>query len=1520
MTVTAGFRLSAQQERVWAQQIDTETPDWLEYHILLEGRLDLPRLHDSIRNVVSRHEILRTVFRRQPGFKSPLQIILEDSHFAWQTTDLSPIDSENQKIQIAAIVRAQRATATIESPPLLNILATLSSEKHLWVVSLPALCGDLQSLRNFTEEVGRSYAAIGERRVAADVFQYADVVEWQQELLTGEDTRGGRDFWRNQCRTLNFASSNSLLSTFGRKSESGFSPQFVPKQIDATLFHQIEEACSTHGASVSDCLLACWHIFFSRITGQPSILIGCAADGRAHQELEGAIGRFVKYLPIQFTTDFELPFSDSLKLTKTRLAECLSWQDSFWWTQVNVPADEKHTARIALAFDYGELDSKQFDGLKFTALREEGWSEFPTIRLSARRSSDLLLLEFRYDGALLDRETVERWSGHYLTLLAEAVAHPDTCAGRLSLLDSTELHRMVVEWNRTDAFYPPGRCIHELFEEQVLQTPSRIAVRFHATQLSYSELNEQANRLAHRLRFLGVGPNSLVALLMDRGVGMIVGLLGILKAGGAYVPLNVDNPKARLEQQLAGTAVLVTGKSETGNLPECGAPIVYLDMDTEDRAAGLSENPENHSRPDDLCYVIYTSGSTGVPKGVAVRHRNLVNYTRFITALLNLNSHPDGLHFATVSSLSADLGNTCIYPSLISGGCLHVIPIEVSREGESFREYADRNPIDVMKIVPSHLAALLDSAGHNQLLPRKFLITGGESLTAPLLEKVRSLSPHCEVVNHYGPTETTIGSLTMRLAKYRNDSGVGVIPIGRPIANTRTYILDARRELVPVGVAGELYIAGEGVTAGYLNQPDLTAERFFQECFTGDPASRMYRTGDLARYLPDGTIEFLGRTDDQVKIRGYRIELGEVESVLVRHDAVQQAIVTARADETGDRRLVAYVVLRDTTPAVTDSLRAWMREQLPEYMIPACIVFLARLPLTSNGKVDRQHLPNPADSQTQAGVYIAPRNAVETGIAEIWSDVLHLNRISIEDNFFEIGGHSLLATQVISRVRRRLNIDVPLRVLFETPTITALAEAVTQMLRGSQTLKAASITPSPRNVALPLSFGQQRLWVASQLEPNSCRYSVPRAIRLKGVLNPQAVETALNDVVARHEVLRTTYAAERGCPLQIVTPNVVIGLPFDDLSLFPAAVREQEASRILQEEAAKPFDLERDIVLRARLLRLDSEDHILFLNTHHIASDGWSFGILQRDFIGFYRASIGSAFTPAPELSIQYADYAVWQRKWLRGELLEKQLAYWRTRLDGAPPLLAIPTDRPRPKVQSYRGSALQMLLPRSLAEAIHVLSRQERITVFMTMLAAFQCLVMRRSGVTDLVIGTDVAGRNDTRTEDLIGFFVNLLPLRTDLSGDPSFQECLSRVHETALGAYSHQDVPFDRVVEELRPKRNRAYSPLVQVLFSQRDTPRNHSSMPGIEMSGFDLTCNSIFDLNVSFADRADGIALAWVYNSDLFDEGTVANLADLYKFILERVSANPGIRLSEIGTLLTSSGEAASATSLHAASAIG
>jgi len=1065
---TAAFRLSTQQERAWLEQ-ERGAQQFAQCAIGIEGPLDVERLKTALRQAVAKYEILRTVLRRQTGVKLPFQVIQEDAAFHFEQKAGGQLEDQ---------LRRERESLNAEdSSALRTLLISTSAERHTLVLTLPVSCADFETLKNLFHEIAAGSGG-GSDAASSEVMQYADLVEWQNELLASEETKAGRDFWRNGCRNIDFAALQSRVLPQEKKEDASFRFGSFAVTIPG-LSKSIENLASQRKTSQEIILLSAWTALLSRLTGIPAVTTGLELDGRRYEELQSALGPLARSLPIQIELSPEARFSDLIARVSAATEEARNWQESFAWAQ----ACEVESPFLPFAFSFHDLGGEELSaGVTFSLERVRVVSERFKLRISVIRRGSEMELGFEYDAARLERGSVERVAGYYQNLLTAAIAHPETAVSRLPLLSEDDRRELLVEWNQTATAYPAERCLHDLFEQQAARTPERIAVRCGDVAFTYRELNERANQLAHYLRGLGVGADRPVGLCLERSAETMVAVLAILKAGGAYVPLNPDNPPARLLQQLAEAAAVITEAKLAAQLPEFAGATIVLDREQHLWAKEVKTNPASDMNPENLVYVIYTSGSTGVPKGVAVRHRNLVNYADFITKRLELEKYPDGLQFATVSTLGADLGNTCIYPALISGGTLHIIGYEMATDPRKFAEYVAKHPIDVLKIVPSHLQALVQSDDAAKLLPRKYLIFGGETLTPKLLEKIEALHPSCEILNHYGPTETTVGSLTLKLRSrdqnkgkdygWRN-AGLASIPIGRPIQNTQVYILDANLEPVPVGVIGELYIAGAGVTAGYLGQAEKTAERFVKNPFatsadSANPSGAgqiMYRTGDLARYGADGNIEFLGRGDDQVKIRGFRIELGEIEAVLARHAGVKQAVVLARAaaaekeeDAAGEKRLLAYVVAHrgaalgagagagsgGASAEVTgEILRTYLKQELPDYMVPQAVMVLAKLPLNANGKIDRQALPEP-EQLTAAKTYVAPRTATEKAIAEIWAEVLRRkpDQISVDDNFFDLGGHSLLATQVISRIRERFSVEIPMRAMFDQPLVSGLAKAV----------------------------------------------------------------------------------------------------------------------------------------------------------------------------------------------------------------------------------------------------------------------------------------------------------------------------------------------------------------------------------------------------------------------------------------------------------------------------------------------
>ena len=1516
----AGFRLSPQQERLWTQASAQVAEFRAQCVVQIEGPLDPDRLHASLDTLVDRNEILRTVFPRQAGLKVPFQVILDAARAqntvpAWRILDLQTSHNENHLFTLAEVLQTELTLQlNIENGPILHaVLVSISITQHALILTLPSVCADAASLANLVAELKHAYAGQAGAVDAPEILQYADVVEWQYELLEGEDTKGGRDFWREHVRGLDLATAASLsLPLQISPTRDAFAPTRYTIDFDQSQTDQALALANSLGASLSDVMFAAWHGLLQRATGRCNVPIACASDGRKQDELQAALGLFARSLPVSLPAKLDTTFSARIRETSTAFAEARKWEEAFSWPQIAAYSAMPEPHSLPFAFEFVTLpDPSSSTNAMWTVASSHAIWERSTLKLFCQKQAEHLSLELEFDANRLSAADVARWAEHLQVLLTSALATPETPLTKLPLLSPAQREQQLSTWNQT-AQPVPAVCFHQLFEQQAARTPQRTALVCNGTSLTYSELNAKANQLAHHLRSLGVAPDSRVGLCLDRSANLIVALLAILKAGGAYVPLQSDHPKARLAQQLDGSTVLLTEQKLLDSMPEFSGHVLALDHDPALWTHQPVANPALNTKPNNLAYVIFTSGSTGTPKGVGIEHRNLVNYTTALCSQLQLASFPDGLRFATVSALNADLGNTCIFPALASGGALHVLPYEIATDAHRFAVYFTEHAVDVLKIVPSHLQALLASPDAAQVLPRKYLITGGETLTRLLVEKIITLNSTCQLINHYGPTETTIGSLTLHLKDYDwQNSRSASIPIGRPLANTRIYVLDAELQPLPIGVPGELYIAGAGVSRGYLGQPERTAERFLVDPFTQQADARMYRTGDLARWLPDGVLEFLGRADDQVKVRGFRIELGEVEASLLQHPNVQQAVVLARHDDAQpgesaltEKRLVAYIVPKTNTTLTPDDLRAHLKTLLPDYMLPSALVLLDKLPLTSNGKIDRQKLPAP-DASTPTQTFVPPTTPTEIALANIWAQVLRLPHISALDNFFDLGGHSLLATQVISRIRRVLDVDLPLRVIFDAPTVAGVAAKIDEIKIGE--VKSATRTTErtiqriARNQALPLSFAQQRLWFLDQLDPDNPLYNVPRALRLRGKLNLEALQRSLHEIVQRHEVLRTTFASENGQPYQLIAPSLSVGIDYIDISSTPETEREARARLLASEQGQRPFNLAQGPLFRATLLQLGDQDQILLLTMHHIVSDAWSSAVMLDELSFLYEAFVVGQPSPLPPLEIQYADYAAWQRAKLQGDTLTQHLAYWRDKLHDAPPVLALPTDFPRPDKQTSAGALLSIPFSPELVHALSEFNQRENATLFMTLLAGFNALLSRITRQDQIVVGTVVANRTSVETEKLIGFFVNLLALRTDISGKPTFRELLARIKETALGAYAHQDMPFDKLVEELHPERNLSHNAIVQVMFAVQNVPKQRRELTDLDISAFEGTLtHSKFDMGLNVVETADGLMGHWVYKTDLFEPATIRQMAQYLETLLLAALATPETPLTKLSLL--------------------
>jgi amino acid adenylation domain-containing protein len=1259
---------------------------------------------------------------------------------------------------------------------------------------------------------------------------------------------------------------------------------------------EVDRVGRAHRATRFMVLLAAFQAMLARYTGQPDPVVGTPVAGRAQVDLEPMIGFFVNSVVLRADLSDDPSFATLLRRVRADALDAFSHAEVPFELVVDAVAPERDLSRnplfqvsfamrgaTAVTFDLPGLDVEQV--------------ETPLVGSPFDLSLDLkpgpdgeLVARLQYATALFERSTAQRFADGYRRLLDAVLADPNAPVTECDLLTPEE-RRVLLAGPADDAAPLPERCLHELFADQVERTPEAVAVRDAAGDLTFRELDDRANRFAHRLRAHGVGPESLVGVCLPRGAELIVALLAVLKAGGAYVPLAPDHPPARRARLLtaADARILIA----TGEDATCASGWTGTVLDVaEATAPGPVGPPTQLAVPDNAAYLIYTSGSTGEPKGVTITHRNLVNYVTWAAEAYR----GAGAGAPLYSSVAFDMPVTALFPPLLSGAPVTIVPDEGATGVEALAEILGRRNFDLVKLTPTHLGMLGGALSPEAVRATGHLVVGGEQLTDDLLTPWRRHAPDTLVINEYGPTEATVGCcvLTRRVA----DLEPGVVPIGAPIANTRMYVLDAELRPVPIGAVGELYIGGAGLARGYHNRGDLTADRFVPDPFAAQPGQRLYRTGDLARYRSDLTLEYLGRTDAQVKINGFRIELGEIEAALTAHPDIRQAAVVA-CEVAGQRRLAAYLVPATEAVPQPAQLRSELGRVLPGHMIPAYFVALAEIPTTASGKVDRRALPDPVANRLTAdeGAPVEPRSATEEVVAGVWTELLGVARIGVHDDFFALGGNSLTATRVVFRLRELLAVDLPLAEVFTARTVARLAAAV-DAAKGRQE---APILPVPRDTPLPLSFAQQRLWFLDRLTPGATDYLVPVALRLSGRLDAVALRSALDTLAQRHEVLRTRYAPGDDGPVQIVDPTARIPFQQVDLTTVDEPRRTEEGLALLRADARRPFDLATQIPVRATLVRLGEDEHLFLLTLHHIAFDGWSADLLADELSRYYAAWAAGRAPEGEAAPVQYADYAVWQRAQADGPALAGQLAYWRTQLANLVPQ-ELPTDRRRPRIRDARGDQFSLDVPAEVGRAVNALAQRHGATPFMVLLAAFTQLLSRYTGGSDLAVGTPVAGRSRPETARLLGFFANTVVLRVDLAGARSFEELLERVREVALAAYRHADVPFERIVEELAPDRDLSRNPLFQVMFETRPTGSAGYDLPGLHAEAVPVARPTAkFDLMLSARQRPDGSLHLWFeYATALFDEATVRRLADHYRRLLTAAVTDPHRPLDRIGML--------------------
>ena len=1486
--------LSFAQERLWfLHQLEPGIPAYnIPIAFRLKGPLNHAALERSFAEILRRHESLRTTFNIVG--REPAQFVTPSLEFKLPITDLTHLPQPEAEAQRLA-TRDALAPFDLSTGPLIRIsLIQLDDEDHVVSVTMHHIVSDGWSRGIIIREVATLYEAFSANRpspLPELPIQYADYAVWQKEFLSGEVLESHLSYWTEKLRdappVLHLPADRPRppVQTFNGASE--------PFQFPDGLAEKLQALGAENNASLFMVLLGTFKALLARYTDQEDIVVGTPVANRNKAELEALIGFFINSLVLRTDLSGDPTFLQLLGRVREETLAAYAHQELPFEKLVEALQPDRTLShsplyQVAFILENTPRGAVETQGLELTPLRTESVSSKFDLTMALAQFGQNLLGSIEYNTDLFDRSTIERMIAHFVRVLEAVAENPQLKISELPLLTEAEWQHLVVEFNETATEPTPDACVHELFAAQSRRSPQAIAVSCGTEQLTYQELEQRSNQLARLLQASGVGPETPVALCLDRSPDMVVAILGVLKAGGAYVPIDTSYPVERIAFILgdARAQLLLTEQKLVQGLSAYEGRIICLDMEWPRIAELSAAEIATTVSPENLAYVLYTSGSTGKPKGAMISHRGLVNYlTNWCVPAYEIEK---GNGAPVHSSISFDLTVTGLFGPLLAGRKVVLVP--ESERIEGLAEVLKNEPgFSLVKITPAHLELLSRqlTATEAAAATNGFVI-GGEALTSEAIAFWQENAPRTALYNEYGPTEAVVGCCVYKVSA--SAKFAGVVPIGRPIPNTQLYVLDRHLNPTPIGIPGELYIGGSGLARGYLDRPELTAERFIPNPFGRE--ERIYKTGDLARHLPDGNIEYLGRVDRQLKIRGYRVEPGEVESIISSHDSVSDAVVVAVDDGPAGKRLVAYVVFKDEA---TNELREYLRTKLPDYMAPSLFVALPFIPLTTNGKVDLAALPAATSGQASGREYVAPRTPVEEMLAGIWSEVLGAELVGVNDNFFELGGHSLLAAQVLTRLREVFKIDFPLAGLFEAPTIADLAARIEKASFTTDTLMLSAIPPVSRDEDLPLSFVQQRLWFLDRLSPGTAVYNIPFPFRISGPLDVSVLEQSFADVIARHEILRTTFPAVDAQPVQKIASPSAFNIRVVDLSQVSEARRESLARSLADEEVRRPFDLAHGPLLRACLLRLSETEHVIVVAFHHIIFDGWSMGLFLQEVSAHYEARAGGQAPNVPALPIQYADFAAWQREHLLAGVMENQLNYWKQKLSGNLPVLELPTDRPRPQTPSFKGAHLRLLLPPELSESLKALSRKQGVTLFMTLLSALQFLLQRYSGQDDIIVGSPIASRPRVETENLIGCFLNTLVLRTDLSGDPTFAELLDRVREVTLGAYAHQELPFEQVVDALRSSRQAS---LFRVWFTYQNTPRSQGQrITDLTMSTYDTDPEvSQFDLVLQIANADEGLSAILTYSMDLFDRTTIERLWRHFQTLLEGIVARPNARLSE------------------------
>ncbi|MCC5615453.1 amino acid adenylation domain-containing protein [Nostoc sp. CHAB 5836] len=1482
-----------------------------QFQLTIHGNLDPGIFERAWQLLVERHSALRTLFVWK-NRKQSVQVVRKEVSLPWSNLDWRMFSKQEQETRLNSFLDSDRKQGfELDKAPLMRFaLIWVADEIYEFVWSFHHLLLDGWSWPIIFKELFALYESIknGQQLYLAPSRPYRDYINWLQQ----QDLARAKAFWQQNLEGFTAPTPLIVERAIGQSSHQQQNIEVRSQHLSTETTTTLKSFAQQHHLTLATLIQAAWGLLLSRYSGESDVVFGTTVSGRpaSLSGVESMVGLFINTLPARLKIPDQTDLLSWLQLLQQEYME----REQYSYTPLvdiqavsKVPRTQLLFESIVVFENYPvNVTLQQLPGnLKIAELQDRGQTNYPLTVVAI--PGEEMTVKICYDRDRFDADIIDRMAGHFLTLLEGITVNPHRTPGELPLLTPAEQDLLLVEWNATSAAHPINRCIHQLFEEQVKKTPQALAVVYENQQLTYQELNQQANQIAHYLQRLGVKPDVPVGICVERSLAAASAILGTLKAGGVCVPLDPTYPPERLAFMLNDSqAPVVLTQTRWKSLlnGNFAHRLIVLDEDRDEIAKESESNLQVEVAADNLAYIIYTSGSTGTPKGTLVPQRSLTNLIEHHQAKMST-----GVGVLQFASLSFDVSYHEISVAWGFGGTLYIIPECDRKDLDKLIHLLGNNPIGKVFLPVSlwqQLAEIYTEQSHLFQNIREAIACGEQlQITQPMIKLFKRLE-NCTLYNFYGPTEADL--VTAYTFSQKPDEWPIYPPIGKAAVNVQVYLLDSNLQPVPIGVPGELYVSGDGLARGYLNRADLTNQKFlpnpFQEAGgTRQEAGggRLYKTGDLARYLPDGNIEFLGRIDDLVKIRGFRVELGEVEAVLSKHPQINQAVAKVHGKSAREKYLVAYFVPIPGETITVEQLRTFLTEQLPDYMIPSAFVEMESFPLTPNGKVNRRALPEPTTSRPELGqTFVQPRTPTEEILAGIWRDVLGLEQVGIYDNFFDLGGHSLLATQVIALTRKAFGIELPLLSLFESPAIAPLAQKIATAKAPDRQELSLKRLPS-QDEPIPISLTQLELWFFDQFYPGNSIYNLPLVYRITGALNETALEESLREIVRRHETLRSTFQVNNGQVVYAVVNDPVFDFSVIDLQHLSETEREAQATQQAEQEIKHPFDLARGPLLRSKLWRLNEQEYLFVAVTHHIVADGWSFSVLTQELAKVYEAFCEGKPSPLTELPIKYTDFAQWQRQWLQGQVLESQLQFWKKHLGTSPPILKLPCDRPRPPARTFKSAGQSVVLSNKLTDALKALSQQEGVTLFMTLLAAFQTLLFSYTRQEEIIVSSALANRTRVETEGLIGFFVNLLPFCTNLEGNPSFRELLVRVREVALGVYAHQEMPLIKLIEELQPVRDPSYTLINQVMFVFQNTPGDNLEFANLTLKeqfiARDTKDTAEFDLELTLEETSTGIEGLLGYRTDLFEAATITKMVENFQTLLEKITTNYKQRLAEL-----------------------